>query len=498
MATFKAAVKYQRADGYYQVYIRVTHHTKIAYMKTDKMVDKRGVTRDKGIKDPFVLQYCTNKIAQYTDMLNKKDIRSWTVKEVVTYLESGTADICFSDYARKYHDDLYNNGQQRNARNYELALQNLELYAGTNKVMFSHLTSGFINGWIKSLSSTARAKEMYPVCMRQVFKQALIDYNDYDAGNIRITTNPWPKVKIPKADKPEKKAITLDECRAFFAAPLPESDRKFPLPELGRDVAVMVLCLAGINTIDLFNLKKKDYHDGIISYERAKTRKARSDNAYIEMRVPEFLKPTFEKYLDKTASDYLLKFHSRLSTSDSFNANANIGIRQICEKSLGMARKDAYSTYTFRHTWATVAQNDCGASLSEVGFALNHSQNNVTRGYVKIDFSPAWTLNESVIEKIFFTEEKSQQKNDGDDDNTFGRFSYKQLMRGTLYYRGKVLCKVEDVGFNNVDEIISRLMADVPDEIPNRSILNIRIDNVDKGQKQFYERQVRRKTIDDK
>ena len=146
MATFKAAVKYQRADGFYQVYIRVTHHTKIAYMRTDKVVDKKGITKDKGVKDPFVLQYCTNKITEYIDMLNKKDIRTWTVKEVVAYLESGTADICFSDYARKYHDDLYNNGQQRNARNYELAYQHLERYAGTNKVMFSHLTSGFING----------------------------------------------------------------------------------------------------------------------------------------------------------------------------------------------------------------------------------------------------------------------------------------------------------------------------------------------------------------
>ena len=56
MATFKATVKYQRSDGYYQVYIRVTHNAKIAYMKTDKVVDKKGVTKDKDIKDPFVMQ----------------------------------------------------------------------------------------------------------------------------------------------------------------------------------------------------------------------------------------------------------------------------------------------------------------------------------------------------------------------------------------------------------------------------------------------------------
>lgn len=55
----------------------------------------------------------------------------------------------FSDYARKYHDEMYNDGHERNARNYELAYQHLERYAGSNKVMFSQLTTQFINGWIK-------------------------------------------------------------------------------------------------------------------------------------------------------------------------------------------------------------------------------------------------------------------------------------------------------------------------------------------------------------
>lgn len=67
---------------------------------------------------------------------------------------------------------------------------------------------------------------MYPVCIRQIFKQALLDFNDYDSGVIRITTNPWVKIKIPKADVPEKKAITMEKAREFFSAPLPESDRK--------------------------------------------------------------------------------------------------------------------------------------------------------------------------------------------------------------------------------------------------------------------------------
>lgn len=492
MATFKITIQKQRTDGYWPVYIRVIHHRDSAFIKTDKLVDYKGIVKStKEVKDPFVRKACDLLIIDYIDRLNKVDTSTWSAQDVVKFLKEGTSDVCFSDYARQYQAKMIQEGHARNARTYELAYQNMELYAGSNKIMFSHITSSFINGWIKSLSSTARAKEQYPVCVRQIFKQALLDYNDYDTGLIRITTNPWPKVKIPKSDNPQHRAITMEECRAFFTAQLPESDRKFPLSELGRDVAMMILCLAGINTVDIFFLEKKNYHDGIICYERRKTRDARADNAYFEIRVPNILQDIVQKYLDKTDSPYLFNFHKRLSSYDSFNANVNIGIRQICEKVLGMEHGKGYSGYTFRHTWATVAQNECGASLAEVDFGLNHAhKTRLARTYVKIDFTPAWILNEKVIEKIFFTEENSREHKE-EHDNHFERFSFKQLIKGTLYFRGRIISTVEDVGFNNVDDIIKVLMKDLPDTIPTRSLVQIRIENKDKQQTKDYTRSVK-------
>ena len=493
MATFRITVQKQRTDGYWPVYIRVIHRRGSVFMKTDKMVDNKGIVKStKEVKDPFVRKSLDILIADYIDRLNKVDASTWTVRDVVQFLKEGTSDMCFSEYARQYQTKMIQEGHARNARTYELAYQNMERYAGTNKVMFSHITSGFINGWIKSLSSTARAKEQYPVCIRQIFKQALIDFNDYDTGLIRITTNPWPKVKIPKCDTPRQRAITMEECRAFFTAPLPESDRKFPLAELGRDVAMMILCLAGINTVDLFYLEKKNYNNGIIAYERRKTREARADKAYFEIRVPDILNTVIEKYLDKTDSPYLFNFHKRLSSYDSFNANVNIGIRQICEKQLGLEHGKGYSGYTFRHTWATVAQNECGASLAEVDFGLNHAhKTKMARVYVKIDFTPAWELNEKVVEKIFFTEENSREHKEKQRDSHFERFSFKQLIKGTLYFRGRVIDTVEDVGFNNVEEVITALMNKLPDTIPSRSMVQIRIENKDKQQIKDYTRMVK-------
>ena len=494
MATFRITVQKQRADGYWPVYIRVIHHRECAYIKTEKMVDNKGIVKStKEVKDPFVRKSLDNLITDYIDRLNKVDIKTWTIQEVIQFLKNGTSDVCFSDFARQYQAKMIREGHARNARTYELAYQHLERYAGTNKLMFSHMTSSFINGWISSLSSTARAKEQYPVCVRQIFKQALLDFNDYDTGLIRIAVNPWPKVKIPKSDTPQKRAITMEECRAFFTAPLPESDRKYPLSELGRDVAMMVLCLAGINTVDIYFLQKRNYVNGIICYERRKTRAARADNAYFEIRVPGILLPIINKYLDESDSPFLFGFHKRMSSYDSFNANVNIGIRQICNEVLQLGKGNGYSAYTFRHTWATVAQNECGASLSEVDFGLNHSHHSkLARTYVKIDFTPAWELNEKVVEKIFFTEDKSKDNIQQDpQQDVFERFSFKQLIKGTLYFRGKVVATIEDIGFNNVEEVIDKLMSLKPDTIPSRTMVQIRIENKDKGQSQDYSRMIK-------
>ena len=485
MATFKAITKAKRKDGFYPVYIRVTHKTKLAYIVTDKLVNDSGLSRTGEIEDPYVMQYCSRKIIEYVERLNKVDIEHWSVRDIVNFLKSGEADISFSDYAREHIGRMVQRGQERNARNYEMALNHLERYAGTTSVMFSQLTSTFVNDWLETLGTTRRAKEMYPICLRQVFKAGIEKYNDYDNGVIRIKTNPWGKVKIPEADSPEKLAITPQAARAFFAAPIPESKMKAPLEEIGRDVAMMVLCLAGINTIDLYNLQKTDYYDGIIHYRRAKTKMFRADKAYIEMRVPSILLPLFDKYATPDDDPFLFSFHKRYHSSDSLGSNANSGIKKICE-SMGIKGDDRYCVYTFRHTWGTVAQNDCGANIADVAFAMNHaSSHKVTRGYLRIDFSPAWRLNEKVVDLIFYSDVESEKKIPED---TMFRFSAKHLIHGAAYFRGKLLGEINNTGYNNIDEVLKTLAPVVPDRVPTRSMVQFKIDIIDKGLSQTYER----------
>lgn len=44
MATLKAVVRKQRADGYYPVYIRIGHRGQKGYIKTDKVVKAKSLS----------------------------------------------------------------------------------------------------------------------------------------------------------------------------------------------------------------------------------------------------------------------------------------------------------------------------------------------------------------------------------------------------------------------------------------------------------------------
>ena len=383
-------------------------------------------------------------------------------------------------------------GHERNAKNYQLAVAHLERYMGTTRVMFGHLTAAVLKKWIESLSKTHRAKEMYPTNIRMIFRSAIADMNDDEKGIQRIKFDPWVKVQIPKSEPSEKLAISAEECREFFNRPLPRTKMLSSLPELGRDVALLSLCLGGINTVDLYNLRKSDYHDGIIGYKRAKTKHSRKDEAYIEMRVEPFIQDTFNKYLSEEEDEFLFTFHQRYGNTDSFNANVNIGIRKIC-MDMGMTNKeDFYCFYTFRHTWATIAQNDCNANLYEVAFGMNHSHGfKVTRGYVKVDFTPAWELNARIIDFIFFSNKPSKQglaKDLDESGDKMFRITAKMMIYARAYFKGEVIAEFTDIGFNNVDEVISRIVKMFPKDIPVGCTVQIRLTNCDNHKEVVYER----------
>jgi len=387
MATFKPVTRTKKE--YNAVYIRVTHGgAKVDYIKTDMIVHKSGIRKGE-ITDHTILANCALKIKSYVDKINQTNIENWTVQELKKYLTSETGNISFSDFARKFIEKMQVDGRKRPAANYQTSLKSLESYYG-KKLNFSDITSRELKKWIDSLSGTARAKQMYPNAIKTMFDEGCMEYNDYDRNIIRISNRPFVSVKIPKADVPEKRSVDKEIIKkVIFSKPKTERE------ELGRDVAEIILCLAGINSVDLYNLSKSSIKDNKLCYNRSKTKSKRSDKAYIEIAILERIIPLFEKH---KGLKYAFSFQERYSDNGNFNKAINTGLKSICDRE----NIKKITTYHLRHSWATIAQNHCGASTEMVAFCLNHSSaHKITESYIKKDFSPIDGLNKKVLDYVF-------------------------------------------------------------------------------------------------
>ncbi len=159
---------------------------------------------------------------------------------------------------------------------------------------------------------------------------------------------------------------------------------------------ILSFFLVGMNAVDLYNCT--EYKDGRITYERTKTRTRRSDKALISVKVPDMAKPLFEKYFDEK-SENVFRFWRMYADHGTFNAALNKGLKQVGEE-VGVK---GLTFYAARHSWATIAVNDCGIDKWTVHLALNHVDpaTAITDIYIKKSWKPVDEANGKVIEKVF-------------------------------------------------------------------------------------------------
>lgn len=111
MVNIKTTVRIKTKSGICPVYIRFTKKKQTSYIKTSRVVNEKGLSSNKEITDPYVIQQTSSLIETYCRQLNLVDSTNWSTSEVVRYLSEFNNDISFSDYARKHIDKLIGRGQ---------------------------------------------------------------------------------------------------------------------------------------------------------------------------------------------------------------------------------------------------------------------------------------------------------------------------------------------------------------------------------------------------
>lgn len=267
-------------------------------------------------------------------------------------------------------------------------------HLGIQKLPVDIVTSSFIKNYERWLKTHNRKGGevmknstiiSYIGELSTLFNACKNHYNDYDTGEIVIKHSPFKIYKYPKNPSTIKKAVTVEVIRDLWNY-IPSRRTT----EIAKDTFFISFFLCGMNVADLWECGP--FTDRI-EYTRRKTRNNKKDAPYLSLKIHDLIKPTIDKYKDKDG-EHGFVFHRYFRDVAGFHQSLRCGMNHICDEILGM---DHLTIYVARHTFATIARNDCGVSVDDIALCLTHkSSSPITDVYIKKDFSRV----DAVIDKV--------------------------------------------------------------------------------------------------
>lgn len=416
MATFKPEIQNKRADGTYNVRIRVTHNRQIKRLSTPIYATSADLTKSLKIKNVQIQNLCDDIIIKCRDFCSGLGfaINTMSIDELVdklkNHLQGGEHfTLDFFEYTRKEVAKM----KVSTGGVYTNTLSALERFLLRSDLDISEINAAFLRSFETFLENEpsqrgnnrkstkapktekgGRAVSAYLACIRAIHNRAKAEYNDEDRGLIRIPFSPFKNFKIQPQPKTKKRALPVEVIQAIIDIPYePEKiGGKWSRFNLAKDCFIISFVLVGMNSVDMYHAGALT-KESILGYNRQKTEGRRDDSAEIRIRVEGAIDVLLEKYKD---SKRLFNFYRHYIDPDGFNRAINKGLKQIGE-AVGV---DGLNFYAARHSWATLARSAAvGIDKATVHEALNHADKDmkVTDIYIERDWSTIWNANEKVL-----------------------------------------------------------------------------------------------------
>lgn len=416
---------HKKADGTYNPKIRISHNGTSSYVATSIFTElvrfKKGASSGT-VTSEKIKEDLDDLVKGYRNVVNENQIlvsECETSKDIVELIErkrSGES-IDFIEYARRYIAAIKNEGTRTvKTTGINSLCHFLKDTTGGCKLNTRLLTSSFLRkyeSWLRKeriitvkqrpgLKSEFKDIKKPPLndtgihsfmgVIQSVFNNALLEYNDYEIGNIVIANNPFKSYKIPPVLVSEKRAVDVSVIRKLYAFN-PINKRK-RTTIFARDIYLLSFFLAGMNVADMLDCRIVNER---IEYERKKTKDRRKDKAFTSVYIHPVVLPIIEKYRDATGK-HVFDFNERYNGSRELTKAIHRGMRSLCEE-LGVEYMQFYSA---RHSFATIARNDCDVSKDDIALCLNHSSgHSVTDTYIKSDFSRIDEVIKKVVDFVF-------------------------------------------------------------------------------------------------
>ena len=252
-------------------------------------------------------------------------------------------------------------------------LAKLRAFAGDAPLYIEDIDRVWLHGFDASIGGKVNSRAIHLRNLRAICNFALDE---------ELTTHyPFRKFKI-RTEETRKKALTLEQVRAFMAVPGPNEY---------RDVFILMLYLRGINVSDLADLTEEDVVGGRIEYRRNKTGQLYSIK----------VEPEAQEILDRWKGErHLLRCFDRYKEPHDYNRRMREALKKMKRPDGTLIEKDCSSNWA-RHTWATMcAELDVPDPTISLGMGHRIAGHRTTAIYIKRDQRKVDEANRKVIDYI--------------------------------------------------------------------------------------------------
>ena len=284
----------------------------------------------------------------------------------------------FSRCGELYIDRLREEGRYSTAHVYKNALFSFSVFCGTCNVSFRQITRESLRLYGQYLYENGlklNTISTYMRMLRSIYNRGV------EAGNAPFVPRLFHEA-YTGIDVCQKRALTAAELhRLLFDDPRSERLRRI------QDIASLLFQLCGMSFADLAHLEKSALENNILRYNRIKTKTPMSvevlDSAMVKidrLRSVRKSQPGCPDYLlDILCGDKSRKDENAYREYQSALRWFNNSLKELAR---ALHLKSPVTSYTLRHSWATIAKYR-GVSIEMISEALGHKSIKTTQTYLK-------------------------------------------------------------------------------------------------------------------
>ena len=371
-------------NGSYPLVFQVIHNRRkkllyTGYRMKEEVFDESEGKIMNGVGSTFTATEVVKMNRELRKMRNQIDIRirqlewtreEFTVEDILTQNAFGTGKSQF--YLLRYINAQIERKQELKkvgmAAAYKSTRSSLAKFIGRPDVRMSEVDLAFVRRYedfLYSNGASGNTVSYYLRNLRSLYNQAVMD------GYHPRGEYPFAKAQTRPA-KTVKRALSRTDMQNLADLNLENE----PELEFTRDLYLFSFYAQGMAFVDIVLLKKTDICNGVLTYSRHKSKQL------IRIVVTPQMQGVIDKY--NTENEYLFPIISGEYASGYQKYRLALGrINRHLKKIAVVADiKVPLTTYTARHTWATLAR-DYGAPISVISARLGHTSEEMTRVYLK-------------------------------------------------------------------------------------------------------------------